>query len=147
MDKLALERAFAFLCWSGGLNLVAKGWMITSVFTLSNHGQLRSPVRSPHYEVINVNVWTFYFKYLNIKKNLLIAMSLLFKCIMQFKLHDAISQHHVPFNVIIFNITIQIISITLTTLMERRAKFWWAAIWRTEMRGVRSVEKRRQTGL
>ncbi len=31
---------------------------------------------------------------------------------------------------LIFNITVQIISITLTTLMERRAKFWWAGIWR-----------------
>lgn len=35
-----------------------------------------------------------------------------------------ISQHHVLFNIIIF----QILSIPLTTLIEHRAKFWWADI-------------------
>lgn len=38
-------------------------------------------------------------------------------------LSTTVSLHHIPF-VVIFNITIQIIFITLTSLMERRAMLW-----------------------
>ncbi len=99
---------------------------------------------SPGYEVIYKSMWTFHLKYLNIKKIHLIAMSPQFKqrlcvCTWCDNITASCSVHHYH---LIFNITIQIISTTWTTLMERRAKFWWAGIWRTEMQGGRSMEKR-----
>ncbi len=90
------------------------------------------------------SVWTFHLKYLKIKKIYLKAMSPLFKHWLPFKSlcvcawWDSITASRSVWHYnLIFNITIQIISVTLTTLMERRAKFWWAGIWRTEMWGVR----------
>ncbi len=76
----------------------------------------------------------FFFKYLNIKKS---NNGSFFK-VGASVLGATISQHHVPFNIIIlFNIIIQIIFIMLTTLMERRAKYWWAGIWRWIARYLR----------
>ncbi len=136
MDKLALERAF---------HIFTLKWQL---FISSNRGYSRSP----GYEVIYKSVWTFYFKYLNIKKNLFninvssVQTTAPFLKVCMSVLGATISQYHVPFNIIIFNITIQIRSRMWTILMECREKCRWAGRWRTEMRGVRSTDKRLQTG-